>query len=275
MYYYNIKYLSRTSVFLIKNILIFDKNFLFFCNKMPPAFVIYMKTKIGRLQQMNINLLTDAFTDCINSFNFNYFLENISEDIQIMLLSKENKLLKIFQKDSEGLSSVNISSIDNADCKEIIKLVKLRNMSVKKTFPCSKDSIDKTIASSAIRKDSGEIIGYIVVRNGNINNEFMLFLEALSKQVFYCYQLLLLNFHFEKHKKENTLSFTEDFTKKELEILELICKGKKDKEISQTLLISISTVRKHIYNIFIKTGTCSRSLLCSLYYNYLFSKIID
>jgi DNA-binding CsgD family transcriptional regulator len=70
---------------------------------------------------------------------------------------------------------------------------------------------------------------------------------------------------------ENTLSqsagtsyyLTHEFnlTKREIQILRLLCDGKSNNEISSLLSISVNTVKKHIGNIFIKLNVNSRTQL--------------
>jgi len=54
-------------------------------------------------------------------------------------------------------------------------------------------------------------------------------------------------------------------SKREKEILELISKGKSNKEISELLFISYSTVKNHIYNLFQKLNVSSRFELITLF----------
>jgi len=56
-----------------------------------------------------------------------------------------------------------------------------------------------------------------------------------------------------------------EFTKRELEIIELICQGDSNQEIADRLFISLRTVKAHIYNIFTKTGVKSRIQLANLF----------
>lgn len=53
-------------------------------------------------------------------------------------------------------------------------------------------------------------------------------------------------------------------TDRELEIIELIIQGKTNKEIEETLFISVGTVKNHIYNIFKKLDIKNRTQLSSL-----------
>ncbi len=55
-----------------------------------------------------------------------------------------------------------------------------------------------------------------------------------------------------------------DLSSREIEIIELVLAGKSNREIAETLNISINTVKKHLYNIFNKVGVDSRSQLISL-----------
>ncbi len=54
-------------------------------------------------------------------------------------------------------------------------------------------------------------------------------------------------------KSEN--QYTEKFTPREIEILELICKGLSNDQIAETAFISVKTVEKYKSNLFQKTNT--------------------
>ena len=49
----------------------------------------------------------------------------------------------------------------------------------------------------------------------------------------------------------------------------LINKGLSNQEISDKVVISVSTVKKHIYNIYNKTGVSSRGQLISLFLEWV------
>ncbi len=53
-------------------------------------------------------------------------------------------------------------------------------------------------------------------------------------------------------------------SQREIEVVKLVLIGKSNKEIADILSISLNTVKKHLYNIFNKTGVDSRSQLISL-----------
>lgn len=65
---------------------------------------------------------------------------------------------------------------------------------------------------------------------------------------------------------KNSESFADryDLSEREEEITELIKIGCSNAEISEKLVICISTVKKHIYNIYMKTGVKSRTQLLAL-----------
>jgi len=76
------------------------------------------------------------------------------------------------------------------------------------------------------------------------------------------------NYEKEKLNAPNDVKkFQSEFgiSKRELEVVELICKGKTNKEIAEALFISIQTVKDHNYNIFRKTGVKNRTQLSHLF----------
>jgi DNA-binding CsgD family transcriptional regulator len=55
-----------------------------------------------------------------------------------------------------------------------------------------------------------------------------------------------------------------EISKRESEIVELICKGKSNQDISESLFISLQTVKDHIHRIYLKTGVKNRVQLTNL-----------
>ena len=55
-------------------------------------------------------------------------------------------------------------------------------------------------------------------------------------------------------------------SEREADVLRLIADGRSNYEISEQIHVSVSTVKKHIYNIFNKAGVNSRMQLLSLMY---------
>jgi DNA-binding CsgD family transcriptional regulator len=57
-------------------------------------------------------------------------------------------------------------------------------------------------------------------------------------------------------------------TKREMEVIELICQGQTNKEIADILFISVETVKDHNYKIFQKTGVKNRIQLVNFINNF-------
>jgi len=56
-----------------------------------------------------------------------------------------------------------------------------------------------------------------------------------------------------------------EFTKREQEIIELICQGKSNQEIADQLFVSLRTIKAHVYNVFKKTEVSNRLQLANLF----------
>jgi len=54
---------------------------------------------------------------------------------------------------------------------------------------------------------------------------------------------------------------------REFDVLKLIADGRSNNEISEQIKVSVSTVKKHIYNIFNKAGVNSRTQLLNLVFS--------
>ena len=64
------------------------------------------------------------------------------------------------------------------------------------------------------------------------------------------------------HKAASTFFLS----KREADVLKLIADGCSNSEISEQIQVSVSTVKKHVYNIFNKTGVNSRTQLLNMVY---------
>lgn len=124
--------------------------------------------------------------------------------------------------------------------------------------------------------------GIILVRSSEITGIFNLFRDKKSddfndKEI---YILNILKKHIENIlytvtnansvkmlSGRNITGFADlyGFTTRETDVFSLLYKGFSNQEISDTLIISVSTVKKHIYNIYTKTGVSSRGQLMSLF----------
>ncbi len=54
-------------------------------------------------------------------------------------------------------------------------------------------------------------------------------------------------------------------SKRELDVIHLVCSGKSNQEIADTLFISLGTVKDHLYNIYKKIGIKNRTQLAKLF----------
>ena len=88
--------------------------------------------------------------------------------------------------------------------------------------------------------------------------------------------ILFLNLYLEKYHGQSS-SLQDDFetkliefsgkfeiSKREREVIQLICKGQTNQEIGDALFISLQTVKDHIHRIFIKTGVKNRIQLTNM-----------
>jgi DNA-binding NarL/FixJ family response regulator len=64
--------------------------------------------------------------------------------------------------------------------------------------------------------------------------------------------------------------FLEEFkiSKREVEVIQQLCEGKTNKEISDALFISLQTVKDHVYRIYQKTDVKNRVQLINLIQSY-------
>jgi len=107
--------------------------------------------------------------------------------------------------------------------------------------------------------------------------------HALFRQVFlvvflswHLIPILFLNIYLNKYQEPERklpddfegrlIAFTEehDISKRECEVVRLICRGLSNQEISETLFISLQTVKDHTHRIFVKTGVRNRVQLSNM-----------
>lgn len=65
----------------------------------------------------------------------------------------------------------------------------------------------------------------------------------------------------EVNKVVQVMALNNDLSEREVEVIKLINEGKTNAQIAEILLISLSTVKKHVYNIYSKIGVKSRMQL--------------
>jgi len=107
--------------------------------------------------------------------------------------------------------------------------------------------------------------------------------HAIFRQVFllvflswHLIPILFLNVYLNKYQEPESmlpddfetslLAFAEehDISKRECEVVRLICRGLSNQEISETLFISLQTVKDHTHRIFVKTGVRNRVQLSNM-----------
>jgi|WetSurMetagenome_2_1015567.scaffolds.fasta_scaffold00065_36 DNA-binding CsgD family transcriptional regulator len=95
----------------------------------------------------------------------------------------------------------------------------------------------------------------------------------------FCYNTLIVIWsisHFESMGADEVKAAIVDLTaheliqkyqisKRELEIIQLVCSGRSNQEIADELFISLGTVKNHLYNIFIKLGIKNRTQLVKMF----------
>ncbi len=123
--------------------------------------------------------------------------------------------------------------------------------------------------------------GILIIRSQRVTGVFNLFRNEDSGD-FTDKEIYVLNI-FKKHMEnmlfnvmklslgnrsitKNIKSFSEKYslTSREEDVLTLINDGCSNQEIAEKLVVSLSTVKKHVYNLFNKTGASSRSQLINM-----------
>lgn len=153
---------------------------------------------------------------------------------------------------------------------------------------------DTNILDSAIREKTDFYVnflrpedivfgcGILIIKNGRVIGIFNLFrneqLEDFMDKELYILDILknhlenmiynvtqLCRANISVNKNLNAFADTFSLTDREVEVLCLINKGYSNQKIADELSISLSTVKKHVYNLFSKTGVVNRSQLISLF----------
>lgn len=210
-----------------------------------------------------------------NQVNFNYWYECFMGLFNLMakpvVLLRQNAILGMndafkntFKVDYvEGLKLTDFVNIEN---KAKVK-TSLRNFSRGKHL--------KAVAKTSL------LIGSDKVRNAkisfsklsrNISDQFIMIIDFTEEATSIAPEVGTNSSQIAECFKENSELADFSFTKREKEIISLLCRGYKTKEISDTLFISPKTIEKHRSNIIKRTN--SETILESVVYA-LNHKLID
>lgn len=119
---------------------------------------------------------------------------------------------------------------------------------------------DSQISFEVSVKDNGGLADSLVI---SANSNF----EEFSERQIACVSQLakqIENILFESRISKAVLAFS--LSSREEDVLRLIVEGLSNSDIGERLDVSVSTVKKHVYNIFNKAGVYSRTQLLSLVY---------
>ena len=109
-------------------------------------------------------------------------------------------------------------------------------------------------------KNAGGLVDSFAISADSTFEEFsesqIAFVSLLQNQV--------ENILFESKLSKAASAFS--LSKREAEVLRLVVEGRSNSDIGERLDVSVSTVKKHVYNIFNKAGVYSRTQLLSLVY---------
>lgn len=126
--------------------------------------------------------------------------------------------------------------------------------------------------------------GILVIKNGSVISIFNLFRgiesgDFTEKDVFilntfkkHIENMVCRLIHTDRQKTAADKFFEQSaekyhFTQREKEVLKLLRQGFSNSEIADQLVISLSTVKKHVYNLYDKAGVKSRTRLLNVLYN--------
>ncbi len=104
-----------------------------------------------------------------------------------------------------------------------------------------------------------------------IHGQFIMMIHLFDEEVLIKEKIGSHSENVESCFKENSNLIDFSFTKREKEIIQLLCKGYKTKEISDTLFISTKTIEKHRANIVKRTNsdTILESIIYAINHNLI------
>ncbi|WP_300440014.1 LuxR C-terminal-related transcriptional regulator [Christiangramia sp.] len=219
------------------------------------------------LEQMNLEQITSVILKSYNPKKFNYWHEcflglfNLMAQPVVLLqqdtiIAMNDAFKKTFKLDkTEGLKLTDLVNIEN---KAKVK-TSLRN------FTRGKHMKAVTTTSLLVHNDKlrNAKISFSKLSR-NIMDQFIMCIDFSGEEYLIDKKIGSHATQVEKCFKDNSELTEFSFTKREKEIISLLCKGYKTKEISEALFISPKTIEKHRSNIIKRTN--SETILESVIY---------
>ncbi|MFZ2186128.1 MAG: helix-turn-helix transcriptional regulator [Streptococcus parauberis] len=164
-----------------------------------------------------------------------------------------------------SISDINICVIDNLKNKILEIEKKIETDIINKIFRnISFYSLPRTIDDNVIIVPiifSNQVVGFIIIQSDKKNISDNMGVWNLIADLL-CF-IIISNYDF----SYLNIYLYEKFTIREKEVLSQVILGRKDKEISKNLCISLPTVRKHINNIFEKEKVSNKYEFLIKYYS--------
>lgn len=199
-----------------------------------------LKKKLNIIVTDDHPIVTKSLKEIFNDFQNISNINSANDGDELLdLMKKKSVDIVILDINMPGKDGIEVASIIKKNYKKTKVIILSSFISSEYVNQCYKIKVDAYINKSA---STNEIIeGIKIVIKGE---------KYYSSDV---KDILLNNFINQDqlnkdHIKNNGLSI------REVEILKLICKSKNYKQIAESLFISENTVRKHRYNLMIKTN---------------------
>lgn len=156
--------------------------------------------------------------------------------------------------------------------KQAIITSMIQTVKIKRCYHLCRDTEYKFILCYPISckcEDSYKNIGYIFLNNIKNNEDINLLLTICEFTSMVIKTSNIISYIEDTILLDCKIGIFDSLTEREIEIMECISKGYSDVNISKKLLISRSTLRGHLRNIFDKLKIKSRTELSNYYYSNL------
>lgn len=191
---------------------------------------------------------------CLTNYWKDSFMGLFNLMKQPVILLENEKIIAIndaFKKYFFVANAGEIHLTDFVDCKNKFQVVEtVRNFARGKHMKAS-TTTSLLLMNSKIRE--AKITFSKLDRN--ISGQMILMIDFEERDSLLNEEIGTASRETEKFFADNNTASSSAFTKREKEIMELLCKGYKTKEISETLCISSKTIEKHRANIIKRTNS--------------------